>query len=154
MQRVDRWVGLALAALGAVVLWTAREFPNVPGQKVGAAFLPMLAGAGLVVCALLLVLRSFRARPGPAGEAPAPLSAGARLAPLVVVGCIGAYVLLAESLGFLIVAPVLLFVLFLAFGRGAAGALAWALAGSAVVHLAFYKMLRVPLPWGVIPPFY
>jgi hypothetical protein len=79
VQRVDRWVGLALAALGAVVLWTAREFPNVPGQKVGAAFLPMLAGAGLVVCASLLVLRSFRARPGPAGEAPAPLAAGARL---------------------------------------------------------------------------
>ena len=154
MQRVDRWVGVALAALGAVVLWTARDFPNVPGQKLGAAFLPMLVGVGLVVCALLLMLRSFRVRPTPASEAPDSLWAGARLAPLAVIGSIGAYVLLAESLGFLIVAPVLLFVLFLAFGRGVKGALWWALAGGAVVHLVFYKMLRVPLPWGVIPPFY
>jgi hypothetical protein len=23
-----------------------------------------------------------------------------------------------------------------------------------VVHLAFYKLLRVPLPWGVLKPFY
>ena len=61
---------------------------------------------------------------------------------------------LVSSLGFLIVAPALLFVLFLAFGRGAAGALVWSLAGAVVVHVVFYKMLRVPLPWGVIPPFY
>ena len=154
MQRVDRWVGLALAGLGAVVLWTSRAFPDVPGQKLGAAFLPMLVGAGLVVCALLLVLRSFRARAGQGAAPPVPLSAGARLAPLAVVGCITAYVLLAETLGFLIVAPALLFVLFLAFGRGAAGALVWSLSGAAVVHLVFYKMLRVPLPWGVVPPFY
>ena len=154
MQRVDRWVGLALAGLGAVVLWTAREFPDVPGQRLGAAFLPMLVGAGLVVCALLLVLRSLRARAGQGDAPPSPLSAGARLAPLAVVGCIAAYVLLAEQLGFLIVAPVLLFVLFLAFGRGVVGALAWSLAGAVVVHVMFYKMLRVPLPWGVIPPFY
>ena len=154
MQRVDRWVGLALAGLGGVVLWTARDFPDVPGQKLGAAFLPMLVGAGLVVCALLLVLRSFRARAGQGDAPPAPLSAGARLAPLAVVGCIAAYVLLAERLGFLLVAPALLFVLFLAFGRSVVGALAWSLAGAVVVHVVFYKMLRVPLPWGVIPPFY
>jgi hypothetical protein len=23
-----------------------------------------------------------------------------------------------------------------------------------VVHVAFYKLLRVPLPWGVLRPFY
>jgi len=26
--------------------------------------------------------------------------------------------------------------------------------GTLVVHLAFYKLLRVPLPWGVLKPFY
>ena len=52
MQRVDRWVSLLLAVLGLAVLWLARSFPNVPGQKLGAGFLPMLVGAGLVVCAV------------------------------------------------------------------------------------------------------
>ena len=33
-------------------------------------------------------------------------------------------------------------------------ALAWALAGTLLVHLAFYKLLRVPLPWGLLRPFY
>jgi len=33
-------------------------------------------------------------------------------------------------------------------------ALLWALGGTVVVHLAFYKLLRVPLPWGWIPPLY
>ena len=29
-----------------------------------------------------------------------------------------------------------------------------ALALAIVVHVAFYKLLRVPLPWGVFRPFY
>ena len=33
-------------------------------------------------------------------------------------------------------------------------ALGWALVGTLVVHLVFYKLLRVPLPWGVLPPWY
>ena len=32
--------------------------------------------------------------------------------------------------------------------------LLWALGGTLLVHLAFYKLLRVPLPWGVLRPFY
>ena len=35
----------ALALLALAVLWSARAFPNVPGQKLGAGFLPMLVGA-------------------------------------------------------------------------------------------------------------
>ena len=29
-----------------------------------------------------------------------------------------------------------------------------AVAGTLLVHLAFYKLLRVPLPWGVLRPLY
>ena len=60
MQRIDRWVGLGLAALALAVLWSARAFPDVPGQKLGAAFLPMIVGVGLLLCGLALVLRSLR----------------------------------------------------------------------------------------------
>ena len=60
MQRVDRWVGFGLAVLALAVLWSGSAFPNVPGQKLGAAFLPMIIGGGLLLCALALVLRSFR----------------------------------------------------------------------------------------------
>jgi len=152
VQRVDRWVGLALAVLGAAVLWSARAFPDVPGQKLGASFLPMLVGAGLVVCSLLLVRRSFRAPAGGAEAGDRPREQW--LAPVLVVASVAAYLALADRLGFLLVAPPCLFVLFLTFGRRATEALLWSLGGAAVVHVVFYKLLRVPLPWGVLHPFY
>jgi hypothetical protein len=69
VRRIDRWLGLALALLAGAVLWSARAFPVVPGQKVGAGFLPTLVGAGLLLCGLALVVRSLRALPGHAGGA-------------------------------------------------------------------------------------
>lgn len=152
MQRVDRWVGLVLAVLGVAVLWSARAFPDVPGQKLGAGFLPMLVGAGLVVCSLLLVRRSLRAPAADVGRAERPRERW--LAPVVVVASVAAYLALADRLGFLLVAPACLFFLFLTFGRRATESLLWSLGGTAVVHLVFYKLLRVPLPWGVLHPFY
>lgn len=55
MRTVDQRVGAALALLALAVLWSARAFPAVPGQKLGAGFLPMLVGAGLLLCGLGLV---------------------------------------------------------------------------------------------------
>lgn len=153
MTRVDRWVGVALAILGLAVLWTARSFPVVPGQKLGAGFLPMLVGAGLLVCAVALVWRSRRAAPGstsPDGDAPREQIG----APLVIVASAAGYVLLADRLGFLLVAPLVLLAVFRALGVGWRPAVLWALGGTLVVHVAFYKLLRVPLPWGLIPPLY
>ena len=108
MQRIDRTVGAVLALLAAAVLWTARSFPAVPGQKVGAGFLPMIVGTGLLVCGLLLVRRSFDAARYQANGASAAVRAAPverwRSAGVVLVAILG-YLLLADRLGFLIVAP-------------------------------------------------
>jgi putative tricarboxylic transport membrane protein len=151
VQRIDRWVGLALAGLGAAVFWSSRAFPAVPGQKVGAGFLPALVGIGLVIAALALVARSLRAAPAAAAD---DTLRGRLGAPAVLVGVALFYIVAADRLGFLIVAPLGLAAMFLALGVRPRPALLWALAGTAVVHLAFYKLLRVPLPWGVLRPFY
>lgn len=152
-QRIDRAAGVALAALGALVVWTARGFPAVPGQKVGAGFLPMLIGVGLALCGLLLALRRARAAASgdPPGEAAPPVRYGAAL---VVLASLVGYVLLAERLGFLVVAPLMVLAGCRAFGTRWRAALLWSVGGSLVVHLAFYKLLRVPLPWGVLRPLY
>lgn len=146
---MDRGVGLGLTLLALVVLFTARAFPDVPGQKLGASFLPMLVGAGLLLCGLLLVARSRHA----------PATGSARgidqvLPAVVVMAAVAGYVLLADRLGFLIVAPLLLLAVFKALQVGWRSALLWALGGTVVVHVVFYKLLRVPLPWGVFRPFY
>jgi putative tricarboxylic transport membrane protein len=49
---------------------------------------------------------------------------------------------------------VCLVLLFRTFGQGWRACLWWAIGGTLVVHVAFYNLLRVPLPWGVLKPFY
>ena len=153
MQRTDRWAGLVLALLGIAVMWSARSFPNVPGQKLGAGFLPILVGAGLFVCALALVVRSLRtaAYAQQSAEEERREHFGSSLA---IIGAVVGYIVLADRVGFLIVAPLCLIATFLALRVKLSHALLWALAGTIAVHVAFYKLLRVPLPWGVLRPFY
>lgn len=154
MQRSDRWVGMVLAVLALAVLWSARAFPTVPGQKLGSAFLPMIIGAVLLACALALIVRSFRsgtyATAGDATPRPREHFGSA----LVIVGAVLAYLFLAERVGFLVIAPLCLMAAFLALRVRFGLALCWAIGGTLLVHLAFYKLLRVPLPWGPMTPFY
>ena len=155
MQRTDRVVSLVLALLALAVMYTARGFPAVPGQKLGAGFLPLIIGAGLLACALGLLWRSVHAARYAAAEAPALARPPERVGPaLLVLAAVAGYVLLADRLGFLLVAPLMLLVCLRALGQRWGTALAWALGGTLLVHLAFYKLLRVPLPWGVLRPFY
>jgi putative tricarboxylic transport membrane protein len=154
VQRTDRWVGLGLALLALAILVSARNFPDVPGQKLGAAFLPMLIGAGLLLCALALIVRSLR------GGATASV---ARVVPeggehfgsaLVIIGAVIFYLVFSERAGFLFTAPLCLLVVFRALRVSWRQAVPWAIGGTLLVHFAFYKLLRVPLPWGWLTPFY
>ena len=154
MRNTDRWVGLGLALLALTVLWSARAFPDVPGQKLGAAFLPMLIGAGLLVCGLVLMVRSLRGRAyahEADQEAAKPEHFGSAA---VIVGAVVGYIALSEKLGFVFVAPACLLAVFLALRVRWQRAALWAIGGTVLVHFAFYKLLRVPLPWGALTPFY
>jgi putative tricarboxylic transport membrane protein len=165
LQRIDRALGVALALAALIILWTAQSFPAVPGQKVGAGFLPLIVGAGMLACGLLLVRRSMdfrryaeasaQARSASAGPIRSIAERLRALGPvLVVLGSVLGYILFATWLGFLIVAPLMLAASFRAVGLGWRAAALWAIVGAVVVHVAFYKLLRVPLPWGLLRPFY
>ncbi len=73
---------------------------------------------------------------------------------VVIVGAMLAYIFLAERIGFLLIAPLCLLATFLALRVRLRLAVIWAIGGTLLVHLAFYKLLRVPLPWGPLTPFY
>ena len=70
---------------------------------------------------------------------------------LVASGALAFYVLASDRLGFLVCGSVILLTLFLALRVRPLLALALALLLPIVIHLIFYKLLRVPLPWGVLP---
>jgi putative tricarboxylic transport membrane protein len=153
VRTVDRAVGAAIALLAVAVFWSSRGFPNVPGQKLGASTLPGIVAVGLFVCGLLLVLRSMSAsRYAPASDEPAERE---RIAPAFgILASIVLYVAASDAVGYLIVAPLSLIVALRALQVGWGRAIAWSIIASIAVHVSFYKLLKVPLPWGVVPVLY
>ena len=155
MRVNDALLGAALVALGAVVLWHIQGFPPMPGQKYGPAWFPGLIAIGPVVCGALLVAARLRA------ASPDPLLAlpdwTRRSRPVASVASVIAglllYVFVADVIGFHITATALL----LAWSRlrGASWRFAFpvALAATLVIHLSFYKLLKIPLPWGLFERF-
>ena len=155
MKINDAVFGAVLLALGIAVLWHVQSFPKIPGQNVGPALFPGSIAAGLIICALLLIVSGLRGRAGapwfeamPWARSPRHAAAFAALVLSTV-----AYILFANSVGFLIIAPLGLFAMFVAFGVRRGTALVVAVVGTIVIWYAFYKLLRVPLPWGVLERF-
>ena len=155
MKISDAVFGVLLALLGGAILWQVRSFPAIPGQEYGAGVFPGVIASGLVVVGVLLTLSGLRQR------ATAPWLrfadwVGSRrhvtglLA--IILGTV-AYILFADQLGFLVLAPVVLAVWLLALGTRPLATLALAVVVSAIIWFAFYKLLRVPLPWGVLKSF-
>jgi putative tricarboxylic transport membrane protein len=137
MKINDAIFGAIFALLGAVILVHVQSFPNIPGQQYGAAIFPGLVAAGFVVCGVLLVMSGTRAR----GAQPW-FEGGAWLgSPRHVVA------------GFLIVAPLLLLLWFRVLGVRWGPAALSAVVTTLVIWYSFYRLLRVPLPWGVLTPY-
>jgi putative tricarboxylic transport membrane protein len=152
MRLNDAVFGLLLLLLGAAVLVGVQGYPRIPGQPVGPALFPGLIAAGLCICGLLLVVRGWRRR----GEqrwlvwddwvrSPRHL-----VALLVLLGSVVFYIAVAPVLGFLPTALIILLALFLVLRVPPVRAMVVAVVAVLLVHAAFYKLLKVPLPWGVL----
>ena len=113
----------------------------------------MIVGVGLLLCGIALVLRSLRGK-AYADAASSPEVEEHFGSAVVIVGAVLAYILLSERIGFLLIAPLCLLAVFAAFRVRWRTAVLSAVGGTLVVHLVFYKLLRVPLPWGPLTPFY
>jgi putative tricarboxylic transport membrane protein len=148
----DAVFGALLLALGVGILWHVQSFPKIPGQDVGPGLFPGTIAAALIACAILLIRGGVRDRAGRPWIELLPWVASRRHAWAFVslVGTAIALILLSNSVGFLIVAPLALFAMFIAFGVRPVTAAVIAVVGTAVIWYAFYKLLRVPLPWGVL----
>lgn len=140
-------------ALGAVILWHVQGFPPMPGQKYGPALFPGLIAAGFLACGAILAVQGARA-----GTPWLALGGWTRRArPLaafvsVIVG-LAMYVLAVDRLGFHITGFALLAGWMLVLGVRMRTVLAVSVIAPIVIHLAFYKLLRIPLPWGVLERF-
>ena len=107
MKINDAVFGALLLVLGLAVLLHVQSFPKIPGQNVGPALFPGTIAGVLCVCAVLLIVSGVRARPqSPWFEAlPWLRSPGHAWAFVAVIASTIAYILFANTVGFLIIAP-------------------------------------------------
>ncbi len=155
MRINDAIFGAVLLLLGVVIIVHVQSFPKIPGQQVGPALFPGIVAAGLAACGALLVLSGMRQRETkPWFEIADWVSSRQHLIAFatIVFGAI-AYILWADDLGFLLLAPLLLFAWFLVLRVRPLPAAITAIVVSIAIWYAFYKLLRVPLPWGILKPY-
>ncbi|MBR0824172.1 tripartite tricarboxylate transporter TctB family protein [Bradyrhizobium manausense] len=159
MRLPDSVTGSFLVVLGAAAAYGGWRLPPVPGQPVGPNVFPLVIGTGLALCGLAIVFgigHSFEEEeeliPVEEGQArAAPTGRFYGLRALLPPALLLFYVVAADRLGFIITAA--LIVLATSTALGAKWKLALPLAALAPIgiHLIFAKLLRVPLPAGLLP---
>jgi putative tricarboxylic transport membrane protein len=159
MKINDAIWGALLLLLSVALLIHIQSFPNIPGQKIGPSLFPGFIAVGLATCALALIATGLAARRGDGKQAawiagePWMRSPRHIVALALVIGVNIFYILLVDALGFISTGVIYLAALFAVFGVKPRWILPLALIVTLVIHYSFYKLLRVPLPWGLLERF-
>lgn len=160
MQMSDKITGAMVATLGALSFHFGSQLPPVPGQNVGPSAFPVVVGAGLVVCGVLIgfgIGRHFEevaeadVASHTAPELLEPVPAWKSWLALLPPALVSFYALASERLGFLPTAGIMILAGSLAFGARPKLAVPLAVIAPLVINTVFYKLLRVPLPAGLLP---
>ena len=153
MRIHDSLIGGVLLLLSLAVLWHIQGFPPAAGQQYGPALFPGLIAIGLAAASAVLAWQGLR-RPQPWLVLSEGLRSPRHLAAFAItLGSMVFYILLSETLGFIVCSLVVLVALQWACGVRPLAAVAVAIAATLVIHTCFYKLLKVPLPWGLLQRF-
>lgn len=152
-MRVNEAVlGVLLIALMGLVWSVTASFPRIPGQPYGPDLFPRVISGFLGIAGVVMILRGLLSQPRlPFAElAPWARSPRAIGAILLTLGAILAYILLAETLGFVITAFCLLLMLMLYLRCAPVTSLAASAGVALAVEYFFSGLMRVPLPRGLL----
>ncbi|MEX0759300.1 MAG: tripartite tricarboxylate transporter TctB family protein [Tistlia sp.] len=156
MKVNDAVAGTILIVFAAGVFYQTLGFPPMPGQNYGSKLFPQTIAVLMALSGLLLIVRGVKAR----HESPWLVAADWMRSPghvanfLLLIALLLFYILAAKALGFIPTAFLLLAVLLtrLRGVRHLASSLAIAAVATVAMQQAFGQLLRVPLPWGILPP--
>jgi len=152
MRVHDSLIGGVLLVLALAVLWHVQGFPPAPGQDFGPAAFPELIAGGLAIASAALTWQGLRTSQPLLTVGEGLRSPRRLLAFAVVIASAVFYILLSEQLGFIVCSLVVLVALQWACGVRVGMGLVVAVVATLAIHAAFYKLLKVPLPWGVLQP--
>ncbi len=153
MRIHDSLIGGVLLVLSLLVLWHVQGFPPAPGQDYGPAVFPGVIALGLALASIALIWQGYHGRQAWL-QVDVGLRSGRHLVAfaIVIVGTV-LYILLVDRLGFIVCSIGLLVALQWACGVRWGLNLCVALVATLAIHTAFYKLLKVPLPWGLLDRF-
>lgn len=152
MKINDAIFGVVLLALGIVILVHVQAFPKIPGQQVGPGLFPGVVAAGLAICGVLLIASGIRRRHDEPWFRMADWVHSRQhiVALAAIIAGVVAYIAWVDDVGFLLLAPALLFLWFIVLRVRMLPAAVTAVVVAFAIWYAFYKLLRVPLPWGLL----
>lgn len=155
MRFNDAIFGAILIAFAIAEIAYTQTFPRLHGQNYGPDLFPIIIGAGLIVCGIILIIK------GLAQRVTEPMVAiggwaqdrGNILNVLLLLGSIAFYTLFSNWLGFILTSLIILITLLVRLGSSWLTSITVALATTLIIHTLFAKVLLVPLPWGILLPF-
>lgn len=156
MKLNDAVWGALFILLSIALLVHIQRFPTIPGQNIGPALFPGIIAVGLAVCGALLIAKGLAVRAQGREHARwltfAPWVGSPRhvMAFFTVIAVNVFYILLVDKLGFIPTAVIYLAVLFAVFGVSPRWNPVLAVTITLLIHYSFYKLLKVPLPWGLL----
>jgi putative tricarboxylic transport membrane protein len=151
MRLSDFGLGLFFMALAAAVFAYAGTFPEFPGQRYGPSLFPRVIAVAMFLCGAVIAVRAWRGRGSSSAAdptAPAPLR-GRQLASFLAIPLgVVFYLLVADRLGFLPTAALLVSALAWWLGVRALGAVLLGVFSALIIQWFFGSLMRVPLPRG------
>lgn len=151
MKLSDTVVGAGFVAAGAFIVAATLTYPSMEGGQPGPALFPRIVGGLMAGFGALLALSGIRRRDVSQRVAwRALLGNPAFVNALFVIGGVVAYIALADTLGFLLTAALVVFLLMWRLGVPPLRAVLVAVPFTVAVYALFAKLLRVPLPTGLV----
>ena len=152
MRCNDAVFGGVLIVFATAVIIHARSFPSLHGQSYGPDLFPTLISAALIGCGCALVVRGllnrqtvplFNAHSWSGNKA-------AQFNLLITICSVLAFILFADSIGFIVLAIPILILLAYRYGVTPGKAIALSIATAVLIHFLFVRLLLVPLPRGLL----
>jgi putative tricarboxylic transport membrane protein len=155
LRQADRVIFVCILVLAGVYLYATEQLPSLEiGDPLGPKAFPRLLGVVLVITAGILLLEMIRARrrvtERPATET-VPHSRGAYIVVAAVVVWTFLYILVFESLGYVLATTIYLFALTSYFNAGKWTTNAFSSVLFCLGSYWMFKVLGVSLAQGVLP---
>lgn len=151
MKISDSVVGAGFVAAGALIIAGTLNYPNLDAGHPGPSLFPRLLGGLMVIFGGLVGVGGLRARDATEDVAWLRLYRNSAFINAVfVLGAVVTYIVMVGRIGFILMGTLILCALMWRLRVRPRTALVVAIIFSNFVYLLFAKILRVPLPGGLL----